>query len=52
MALGLEPYIDLGMCLGEGTGAALGIGIMAAACQMMNGMATFAEAGVSAKEDS
>jgi nicotinate-nucleotide--dimethylbenzimidazole phosphoribosyltransferase len=47
VALGLEPYIELEMRLGEGTGAALGIGIMHAACAMMNGMATFAEAGVS-----
>jgi nicotinate-nucleotide--dimethylbenzimidazole phosphoribosyltransferase len=47
VALGLEPYISLEMRLGEGTGAALGIGIMQAACSMMNGMATFAEAGVS-----
>lgn len=50
VALGVEPYLELEMCLGEGTGAALGIGIIAAACAMMNGMATFAEAGVSDKE--
>lgn len=47
VALGLEPFIGLDMRLGEGTGAALGIGVMHAACAMMNGMATFAEAGVS-----
>lgn len=52
VALGLEPYLELEMCLGEGTGAALGIGILGAACAMMNGMATFAEAGVSDKEGS
>jgi len=46
VALGLEPYMELGMRLGEGTGAALGIGVMHAACAMMNGMATFADAGV------
>ena len=46
VALGLEPYIELEMRLGEGTGAALGIGVMQAACAMMNGMATFAEAAV------
>ena len=44
--LGLEPYLDLGMRLGEGTGAALGLSFMAAACAIMNGMATFSEAGV------
>ncbi len=47
VAMGLEPYLQLEMRLGEGTGAALGIGVMGAACAMMNGMATFAEAGVS-----
>lgn len=52
VALGIEPYLELGMCLGEGTGAALGIGVISAACAMMNGMATFAEAGVSGKEGS
>ncbi len=46
-ALGLEPVLELDMRLGEGTGAALAIGIMGAACSMMSGMATFAEAGVS-----
>jgi nicotinate-nucleotide--dimethylbenzimidazole phosphoribosyltransferase len=45
-ALGLEPVLDLDMRLGEGTGAALAFGIMDAACRMMAGMATFAEAGV------
>lgn len=46
-ALGLEPVLELDMRLGEGTGAALAMGIMDAACRMMSGMATFAEAGVS-----
>lgn len=46
-ALELEPVIDLDMRLGEGTGAALAFGIIDAACRMMSGMATFAEAGVS-----
>jgi nicotinate-nucleotide--dimethylbenzimidazole phosphoribosyltransferase len=40
------------MRLGEGTGAALAIGVMGAACAMMNGMATFEEAGVSGRADS
>lgn len=46
-ALELEPVIDLDMRLGEGTGAALAFGIIDAACRMLSGMATFAEAGVS-----
>ncbi len=45
--LGLNPVLDLDMRLGEGTGAALAFGIIDAACRMMSGMATFAEAGVS-----
>jgi len=50
-ALGVEPVLQLDMRLGEGTGAALAIGIMGAACAMMSGMATFAEAGVSGRDD-
>ncbi|MBI2469824.1 MAG: nicotinate-nucleotide--dimethylbenzimidazole phosphoribosyltransferase [Planctomycetes bacterium] len=41
------PLLDLNMRLGEGTGAALGIGIMEAAVKLLNEMATFHEAGVS-----
>ena len=46
-ALGLEPYLDLGMRLGEGTGAALGIGLARAAASVLRDMATFKSAGVS-----
>jgi nicotinate-nucleotide--dimethylbenzimidazole phosphoribosyltransferase len=46
-ALGLTPYLDLGMRLGEGTGAALGIGLLRAALACYREMATFKEAGVS-----
>ena len=46
-ALGLAPYLDLGMRLGEGTGAALGIGLIKAALACYAEMATFKEAGVS-----
>lgn len=49
-ALGLEPVLELDMRLGEGTGAALSFAILDAACHMMSGMATFAEAGVSEAE--
>ena len=51
VSLELEPFIDLGMRLGEGTGAALAIPVMGAACAMMNGMATFAEAGVTERPE-
>jgi nicotinate-nucleotide--dimethylbenzimidazole phosphoribosyltransferase len=46
-ALGLEPLLDLGLRLGEGTGAALGITICVAACRLLDEMATFEEARVS-----
>ena len=45
--LELEPLLDLGLRLGEGTGAALGITLCVAACRLLDEMATFAEAGVS-----
>jgi nicotinate-nucleotide--dimethylbenzimidazole phosphoribosyltransferase len=50
-ALGLVPVLDLDMRLGEGTGAALAMGIIDAACVMMSGMATFSEAGVTDREN-
>jgi len=48
--LGLEPVLNLGMRLGEGTGAALAMGIIEAAVKVLNEMATFEEAGVSRAE--
>jgi nicotinate-nucleotide--dimethylbenzimidazole phosphoribosyltransferase len=51
-ALAMEPVIQFEMRLGEGTGAALAMGIIDAACQVMSGMATFAEAGVSGADAS
>jgi nicotinate-nucleotide--dimethylbenzimidazole phosphoribosyltransferase len=45
--LGLRPILDLGMRLGEGSGAALSVAVIQAAVACHNGMATFAEAGVS-----
>ena len=48
--LGKQPLLDLGMRLGEGSGAALALGIVKAAVACHNGMATFAEAGVAGKE--
>ena len=46
-ALGKEPLLRLGMRLGEGSGAALAIGVLKGAVACHSGMATFAEAGVS-----
>jgi nicotinate-nucleotide--dimethylbenzimidazole phosphoribosyltransferase len=45
--LGLKPIFNLDLRLGEGTGAALGIGLVEAAARILSGMATFGEAGVS-----
>ena len=45
-ALGLEPLLDLGMRLGEASGAVLALAILRGAVACHNGMATFAEAGV------
>lgn len=42
-----RPLLDLGMRLGEGSGAAVAVPLLRAACELHNGMATFAEAGVS-----
>ncbi|MDT8900450.1 nicotinate-nucleotide--dimethylbenzimidazole phosphoribosyltransferase [Anaeroselena agilis] len=44
--LGLEAYIDMGLRLGEATGASLAMDLLDAAIMMLAGMATFAEAGV------
>jgi nicotinate-nucleotide--dimethylbenzimidazole phosphoribosyltransferase len=47
--LDIEPLIDLGLRLGEGTGAVLGISLCQAACKVLDEMATFGEAGVADK---
>ncbi len=47
--IGLKPLLDLDMRLGEGTGAALGINIVDAACKILGEMATFEDACVSEK---
>lgn len=44
--MGKKPLLDLGMRLGEGTGAALAAGIVKAAALCHSGMATFEQAGV------
>ncbi|MFQ5575999.1 MAG: nicotinate-nucleotide--dimethylbenzimidazole phosphoribosyltransferase, partial [Anaerolineae bacterium] len=48
--LGLTPMLNLGLRLGEGTGAALTSLLVEAAVRLLNEMATFDEAGVSNKE--
>ena len=49
--LGLKPLLDLGMRLGEGTGAALGIFLAETSARVLAEMATFTEAGVSQEEE-
>ena len=48
-SLEAEPLLDLGMRLGEGSGAASSVPLLRLACALHNEMATFAEAGVSEK---
>ncbi|MBU0499751.1 MAG: nicotinate-nucleotide--dimethylbenzimidazole phosphoribosyltransferase [Gammaproteobacteria bacterium] len=49
-ALDARPLLDLGMRLGEGSGAAIALPLLRLACKLHNEMATFAEAAVSGKE--
>ena len=44
--LGFKPLLNLHFRLGEGTGAALGMGLVESATKILHEMATFAEAGV------
>ncbi len=44
--LGLEPLLDLGLRLGEGSGAALALPLLDAALALLADMATFDDAGV------
>jgi nicotinate-nucleotide--dimethylbenzimidazole phosphoribosyltransferase len=45
-ALDQRPLLDLGMRLGEGSGAAVAVPLLRLACALHADMATFAEAGV------
>lgn len=49
--MGKRPLLDLGMRLGEGTGAALAATILRTAAATHAGMATFAQAGVAGKTE-
>jgi nicotinate-nucleotide--dimethylbenzimidazole phosphoribosyltransferase len=46
-ALEADPVLDLGLRLGEASGAATAVPVLRLACALHNGMATFAQAGVS-----
>ncbi len=45
--LGLSPMLHMNMCLGEGTGAVLAMGLIEASTKILSQMATFSDAGVS-----
>ncbi len=47
-----KPLLDLGMRLGEGSGAAVAVNLLRSACALHNDMATFAEAAVDEKLES
>jgi nicotinate-nucleotide--dimethylbenzimidazole phosphoribosyltransferase len=46
-ALGIKPYLNLDLRLGEATGALLLLGVIASACRIRDEMATFESAAVS-----
>jgi nicotinate-nucleotide--dimethylbenzimidazole phosphoribosyltransferase len=50
-AMELTPLLDLGLRLGEGTGAALAMHLIEASALCLAEMATFGEAGVSERDD-
>lgn len=49
-ALGLKPVLNIGMRLGEGSGAAVAYPLVESAVNFLNHMASFANAGVSNKD--
>jgi nicotinate-nucleotide--dimethylbenzimidazole phosphoribosyltransferase len=49
-AMDANPLLDLGMRLGEGSGAASAVPLLRLACELHNNMATFSEAGVAEKQ--
>jgi nicotinate-nucleotide--dimethylbenzimidazole phosphoribosyltransferase len=48
-AMDAQPLLDLGLRLGEGSGAAVAVPLLRMACALHNNMATFAEARISGK---
>ncbi|MEL7303543.1 MAG: nicotinate-nucleotide--dimethylbenzimidazole phosphoribosyltransferase, partial [Pseudomonadota bacterium] len=50
-ALDAEPLLDLGLRLGEGTGAAAAVPLLRLACKLHNQMHTFAEAAVAGRTE-
>ena len=50
-ALGVQPLVDLGLRLGEGSGAALVWPLIASAARLLDQMASFDSAGVSTRSD-
>ena len=49
-ALRLEPILDLGMRLGEGSGGVLAVPVVQAAARLLREVATFDSAGVAGRE--
>jgi nicotinate-nucleotide--dimethylbenzimidazole phosphoribosyltransferase len=49
--LGLRPLLDLGLRLGEGSGAVLALPVVGAAARVLRDMATFDSAGVSGEKE-
>jgi len=45
--IGIKPILNLGMRLGEGTGAVMAMPVIESACRLFSEMATFSSAGVS-----
>ena len=50
-AMNARPLLDLGMRLGEGSGAAVAVPLLRSACALHNQMASFADAGVTDKNE-